>query len=533
MLVAVALILGVWIGRTGFSKGSAGSFTSHADGVQEIDASSKLDMILDYIGSEYVDAIDVDSLLETMLPDLLQGLDPHSTYIPAKDFRAVNDELEGSFSGIGISFNMLTDTINVLEVISGGPSEDVGIMPGDRIVTIDDSVAAGQGWSNEKVITRLRGPEGTKVKVGIKRGSSPQLIEYAITRGEIPVTSIDACYMINDTVGYIKVNKFSRNTGTEFFQGLYKLMDAGAYSFIVDLRGNGGGYMEMAVEMANQFLPTGSPIVSTRGRDPGSVSEFNADAAGGRFQEYGLAVIIDEYSASASEIFAGAMQDNDRGTIVGRRSFGKGLVQRQEVLPDSSAIRITVARYYTPSGRCIQKPYTRGDQSDYQHDFLDRYDRGELYSADSVKLDKSQTFHTAGGRPVYGGGGIMPDVFVPNDTTGYTSYYMSVLNAGLLQRFSFDYFDQNRELLSSAEDVSTLMVRLPDDGTLLQLFAEYAEKEGGVAQRWYYINISRDVIVNQLKALIARNALGIEGYYQVDNLTDPMVRAAVRALQNR
>lgn len=493
------------------------------------DQHSKLSTILQYIQNQYVDELDTDSLLETMFPELMTSLDPHSVYIPAKDLQAVNEDLEGSFSGIGISFNMLTDTITVVEVISGGPSEAVGLMPGDRIMEINDTLVAGKGWSNEKVITRLRGPEGTKVRLGIKRGNSDELHPFEITRGPIPVTSIDAAYMLDDRTGYIKVNKFGRETYEEFLKSAIDLKASGADKFIIDLRGNGGGYMEMAILMANEFLPSGSPIVSTKGRAGYKNQAPLADGTG-RFQNEEIAVLMDEFSASASEIFAGAMQDNDRGLVVGRRSFGKGLVQQQIMLPDSSAIRLTIARYYTPSGRSIQKRYEHGGTKAYQEDLIQRYDRGELFSADSIKIDKSITFHTMTGRPVYGGGGIMPDIFVANDTTDYTQYYARLVNAGVLQKFAFSFNDSHRDLLAKASSPAELTTLLPENDRLLSDLVAFAEKEGIKPDR-SQINKSASLLVNQLKALIARNALGVSAYYQVDNLTDPSVIRALEALR--
>lgn len=517
LLMAAIFVAGIFVGRhVAPGGGTAGS------------GEGKLSAILSHISAEYVDQIDTDSLLETIYPNLLSALDPHSVYIPAEDLATVNDELEGSFSGIGISFNTINDTINVIEVIAGGPSEKIGLMPGDRIVEIDDTIVAGKGWSNEKVISTLRGPEGSKVKLGVKRHTSSKLLTFEITRGEIPVNSVVASYIIEPGVGYLRVDRFGRNTFDEFYTAAHGLRADGAEKLIVDLRGNGGGYMEMAILMANEFLKRGQPIVSTHGRDVSQDNEAVADGTGG-LQEMELTVLMDEYSASASEIFAGAIQDNDRGLIVGRRSFGKGLVQRQIDLDDGSAIRLTTARYYTPSGRSIQKRYEPGGTKAYQADLIERYDRGELFNADSVKLDKSITFHTAGGRAVYGGGGIMPDIFVPNDTTGVTSYYLNVFNAGLLQKFAFDYNDNHRTMLSKVRDTATLLKVIPPDDALLEEFAAYAEKNG-VAQRWHYINISRDLIVNQLKALIARGALGTHAFYEVDNLTDPSTRRALKAM---
>lgn len=518
----------VWIPLTVALAFVGGMLSTKGLFVQDRSASgnNKLNTLLNIIGHEYVDAVDTDSLMETMYPQLLSGLDPHSVYIKAEDLEAVNSELEGSFSGIGITFNMLNDSINVLEVLSGGPSEKVGLLAGDRIVTINDSVVAGKKWSNEKVMSWLRGESGTKVRLGIRRSTSPELLPFEVTRGPIPVTSIDASYLIDDVTGYIRVNKFGRTTYDEFYTDMVKLRDAGAKRYVVDLRGNGGGFMEMAVMMANEFLPAGQLIVATHGRDESAESTAVSDG-GGTFQDAELTVLIDEFSASASEIFAGAIQDHDRGLVVGRRSFGKGLVQRQMELPDGSAVRLTIARYYTPSGRCIQKTYTHGENQDYAHEIVDRYNSGEIFNGDSIKHDDSMIFKTDAGRVVYGGGGIMPDIFVPNDTAEITSYYLNVLNKGLLQKFSFDFTDRHRAELKNAGSVNAMLKVLPPDEELLVEFVDYA-KSNGVPARWYYINISRKLIVKDLKALIARDVFGTSAFYKVNNLTDPTV---VRALQ--
>lgn len=489
----------------------------------------KLGEILSLIHRDYVDEVDIDSLIEQSLPDLIANLDPHSNYIPAKDLKAVNDELEGSFSGIGISFTMFTDTITVNEVIPGGPSEKAGILPGDRIVSINDSTVAGMGIPQTDIVKRLRGMKGSTVKLGVRRSTSKKPLTFEVTRGDIPLNSVDAAYMIDSITGYIKVNKFGRTTYDEFLSGLARLTSRGATNFVVDLRGNGGGFLEMAIMMANEFLPAGAPIVETRGRHEGENTAIASDG-NGSFQNAGLVVLLDEYSASASEIFAGAMQDNDRALIVGRRSFGKGLVQRQVTLPDSSAIRLTVQRYYTPSGRCIQKDYRLGERGAYEQDISNRYEHGEFFASDSIHLNKDVEYRTLGGRKVYGGGGIMPDVFVPNDTVGISSYYINVLNAGLLQKFAFQYADRRRAVLSKADTLDDFLRLLPSDDELLQQFVAFASANR-VPARWYYINISQRLIVNYLKALIASDTLGRETYYQVTNRDDTTVQRALLELR--
>ncbi len=517
IVIALSLIGGIWLGLHFSTK------VSHTSGQR------KLDNILGLIESDYVDEVDIDSIIELTIPKLMANLDPHSTYIPASELQAVNEDLDGSFSGIGVSFTMLTDTVTINEVIPGGPSEKVGIMPGDRVITINDSLVAGQGIVDTDIVKMLRGEKGTTVNLGIKRNNSNNLLTFEVTRGDIPVNTVDAAYLINPTTGYVKVNKFGRTTYSEFFTSLVKLKAAGARNFILDLRGNGGGFMEMAIMMANEFLPANSPIVYTRGRNDDDESRVFSDGTGS-FIDSELVVLIDEYSASASEIFAGAMQDNDRALIVGRRSFGKGLVQRQTTLPDSSAIRLTVSRYHTPSGRCIQKDYQLGKRGTYEQEILDRYDHGEFYNSDSIKFNKDLQYTTAGGRTVYGGGGIMPDFFVPNDTAGISSYYINVLNAGLLQRFAFEYSDRYRERLSAAKNVNEILALLPPDDELLQLFVSYAA-QNGIPARWYYINISQGLIVNYLKALIASDIIGRQAYYEVANTIDPAFIQAVTHLE--
>lgn len=518
VIIAVAFAAGLFLGAKLFK------------GENEWNTRVKIGEIMNLISDQYVDDVNTDSILEASIPDILAKLDPHTVYIPASELQATNEVLDGSFGGIGVVFNMMTDTATVVEVVSGGPAEKVGILAGDRIVSVNDSIVAGVKIENEAIRSRLKGPKGTTVKIGIKRSNSDELLSFEVVRGDIPVTAVDAVYMIRPGIGYIKINKFGRTTYMEFMNAMVSLSADGAKQFILDLRGNTGGYMEPAILMANEFLGGGMPIVSTHGRNGNIESDFSGDGQGA-FGNADLVVVIDEGSASASEIFAGAIQDNDRGLIVGRRSFGKGLVQRQIELPDSSAIRLTTARYYTPSGRCIQKPYTPGATSDYELEIFNRYDHGEGFSADSARIDTTKIYSTASGRTVYGGGGIMPDVFVAGDTTGITPYYIKVFNAGLLHRYAFYFTDTHRANLSQANNVEELMAILPQDEVLLNAFVEYARNEGNVPPRWYYINISGDLIVRQLKSLIASDMLGQAALFEVSNEGDQTILKAIRELE--
>ena len=515
LAIALAVVVGIFIGSR---------FTVNKP-VAENDR--KLNAILNLIAQDYVDTTNLKDLIEMSIPEILSNLDPHTSYFSAEELKAATEDLNGSFSGIGISFVLINDTIGVVEVIPGGPSEKVGIMAGDKIVMIDDSVATGPTMSNGEVMKRLRGDKGSKVKLGIKRQNTSKMLSFTVTRGDIPVNTVDAFYMLDKNTGYIKINQFGRHTYDEFITAMASLEEEGAKRYIIDLRGNGGGFMEMAVLMVNEFLPANEPIVFTKGRYKRDDSEVWS-AGNGSFQEAEVAGLIDEFSASASEIFAGALQDNDRGLIVGCRSFGKGLVQKEFVLPDSSAIRLTTARYYTPSGRCIQKDYKEG-MLNYEKELIDRYTHGELYSRDSMKVDKSQVFTTMHGRTVYGGGGIVPDIFVARDTSGMTGYYIEVANAGLLQRYAFNYCNNHRDALNKMEDYNQFLRTAPGDDALVRDFADFAAA-AGIAPRWYYINLSRDVIVTNLKALIARDVFGNQAFYPIYNRNDKTVQAALKAL---
>ena len=515
LFIAAAMIAGIFIGKY------SGNHVLSKE--QE-----KLRTVLKLIETEYVDVIDIDSLLETRFPELLSSLDPHSAYIPASELTGVIEELQGSFSGVGVSFQILNDTVNVLEVIAGGPAEKVGIMPGDRIIKANGISLTGSEVTSDSVFKTLRGEKGSKVELLVKRYNSPDEVAFEVVRGDIPVNSVDVKYMITDEIGYLRVTKFSRNTYMEFYNALNDLKAEGAKKFIIDLRGNSGGFMDQAIYMANEFLPAGRLIVYTKGRRP--ENEYMALSDGnGKFQNSEITVLTNEGSASASEIFSGAIQDNDRGLVIGRRTFGKGLVQNQTELADSSAIRLTVARYYTPSGRSIQKEYERGEASKYDMDLMTRYSNGEFYNIDSIKLDKTKVFSTSNGRTVYGGGGIMPDVFVPEDTTGFSSYYMNVMNNGLIQKYAFSVADKYRQMINGSKDVNRLLKILPRDNTLLNNFVDFAV-ENGVPARWFYINRSRDLLLNQIKAMIARDVVGYPAFIELLNEQDVTVGTAIDLL---
>lgn len=521
ILTPLILMAGICAGLIIGSKMGSGGRMS--------DTQKKIETILGLIDSEYVDSISVDSLLEMSIPDMLSYLDPHSVYVPASELSAVNEDLEGSFSGVGVSFQVLNDTVVVVEVISNGPAEKAGLKPGDRIIKSGKTNLAGVGVTNDDVFKNLRGTKGSKVKLKIMRPGASSPFSLDVVRDEVPVTSVDASYMANDKVGYVKVSKFARNTYKEFMDAVRNLREKGARQLIVDLRANAGGLMDQAIMMANEFLPKDRMIVYTKART--SDNQFQARSYGdGTLQDTELIVLVNEYSASASEIFAGAIQDNDRGLVIGRRTFGKGLVQNQIMLPDSSAIRLTVARYYTPSGRSIQKEYKRGQDGKYDEDLVDRYTHGEFYSADSIKLDKTKKYRTVGGRTVYGGGGIMPDIFVAEDTTQYTSYYFDAMNNGIIQKYSFKVADNYRSFLRGVKLLNDLLLKIPRDEILLTNFVDFAE-QNGQPSAWYYINQSRPLLLNQIKAVIARDILGFGSYIQVLNSNDPTVLKALEIFE--
>ena len=517
--LAVALVAGILIGnRLNRNSGSSLQATSKMN---------KFDAIIDLVQNAYVDSISTDTLIEKTIPQMLKNLDPHTIYIPAKEMVGVEEEMRGNFGGIGVQFSIQNDTVMVVDVISGGPSSKLGIIPGDRIVTVNDTLLAGKDLKNEKVLSKLRGEKGTKVKVGIKRKGIKDLIQVNITRGEIPIYSVDVNYMIDETTGYIKVSRFGEQTYEEFMQGMKELSMQGMKNVIVDLRGNPGGYLTAVIKMVNEFLEKGKLIVYTKGNSQPRKT-FQADAQG-IYRDKGITVIIDDFSASASEIFAGAIQDNDRGWIVGRRSFGKGLVQEQIPFNDGSAVRLTVARYYTPSGRCIQKPYDKGND-EYYKDIMKRAMHGEFQKVDSIKYKDTVKYKTPSGRIVHGGGGVMPDFFVPADTLGYSDYYQKITQKGLVYQYALDFADSHRKELSKFKSAAEFEKYLSQINILNQ-FVAYAEKKG-VKVNHADLKISSKVIENQVKAYVARNIIGEKGFYPIiQNIDKTLLEAIARSRQ--
>lgn len=494
------------------------------EGLSSSEASAKLVYLFDLLRDRYVDTLNLQKLVEDAIPSIVEELDPHSVYIPASDLEEVTEQLEGSFSGVGIQFNIQNDTVMVIQVISGGPSERVGIMPGDRIVMVDDSLFVGKDINNDRVLKTLRGPKGTNVSLGIHRNTSAEMLTFDVTRGDIPVNSVVAQYMEGE-VGYIKIDNFGRNTYNEFFTALIALKARGAKGYLLDFRGNGGGYMEICCAMVNEFLDGNDLIVYTEGKSQERV-DHRADGFG-NFKQVPVVVLIDEWSASASEIFAGAMQDNDRAQIVGRRSFGKGLVQQQFDLYDGSALRLTIARYHTPSGRCIQKPYEMGEGQDYAMDLINRYERGEFYSQDSIHLADSLKYLTKGGRTVYAGGGIMPDYFVPSDTSYVSAYYNKSIS--LLYSFAFQYSDRHRDEVVKYTKFEELD-RYLHSQHLLQDFISYAAPKIGRPSTKELQKSSEDM-ERLIVAYIMRQCKDENYFYQEFNRTDKTYQRGLELLQ--
>ena len=532
-LTVIAVALGIFIGSALTQKANAQRII-YQNGQWSIEP-TKVDRLLQLMESAYVDEINVDSITDEVMSELVQKLDPHSSYIPKEDLEMVNSELAGSFSGIGVQFTIQQDTVRIVAVIAGGPSEGVGVLAGDKLVEVDDSTFTGKKMNNEKVMKTLRGPKGTKVKLGILRAGTSEMLHFTITRGDIPVNSVDAKFIIEskvesqkskDKIGFVRVNKFGENTYREFLTALAELKVQGATRYIVDLRENSGGYMDQAIRMANEFLQRGEMIVYAEGR---AYPRYEAKADGsGRFKDVPLTVLIDDFSASASEIFSGAMQDNDRATIIGRRSFGKGLVQQQMPFSDGSAVRLTVARYYTPSGRCIQKPYTLGEQKDYEKELLERFEHGEQFSADSIHLNDTTTYRTKKGRIVHGGGGIMPDIFVGRDTTLNTPWYTKCVNLAFTYQFAYQYTDKHRKELAKYKDWQSLEQYLNSRNILREFVAFAAEKD--VAPNEEQIAKSKPLITRLLNAYIVRDVLGDEGFFPLFERDDEITKKAIEVL---
>jgi carboxyl-terminal processing protease len=527
-LTILCLMVGFLIGNAVSNKVNAQRFyIQNGQLFQQPD--SKIDQLLELMNQAYVDPIDVDSITDDVMMELVKRLDPHSAYIPKEDLEMVNSELSASFSGIGVQFSIQNDTIQVVSVISGGPSEGIGVLAGDKIVSVNDSAFTGKTVTNERVMHALRGPKDTQVTIGVVRSGTPEVQSFTITRGEIPVHSVDAKFIIEEKgqkIGFVRVNRFGENTYDEFIAALASLKGKGATAYIVDLRENSGGYMDQAIKMANEFLSKGDLIVYSEGR---AYPRYEARANGsGRFQRDSLVVLIDNFSASASEIFAGAMQDNDRATIIGRRSFGKGLVQQQIPFADGSAVRLTVARYYTPSGRSIQKPYRMGEGEDYAMDLINRFEHGEFYSADSVQIADSTVYYTKKGRIVRGGGGIMPDVFVGRDTTLNTPYFNIVANRAYTYQFAYQYTDRHRKELSQYTDWQSLEKHLLKANWVPE-FVAFA-KEKGVEPNPEQLAKSKPLLVRLVNAYIVRNILNDEGFFPLFERDDDITQRAVEQL---
>ncbi len=529
ILLSLALCIGLLIGNFYANRANYAQRQNEMSLFPQLGRNDKLDALLSLIQNNYYEDVNIDTVVESVIPEILAQLDPHSSYIPKEDLQTVNEDLEGSFYGVGIQFNIQNDTVMIVAVISGGPSERLGILPGDRIVEVNDSAFVGENITNELVLKKLRGKLNTKVRVGIKRNGNKDILKFDITRAEIPLTSVDSWYKIAPKIGYIKVSKFGATTYNEFLTALLSLQKQGCAKYIIDLRSNPGGYLEAATAMVNEFLPKGQLIVYTEGK---TYPRENAYSDGtSSCQNAQVAVLLDEWSASASEIFAGAIQDNDRGVIIGRRSFGKGLVQNQIAFPDSSAVRLTIARYFTPSGRCIQKPFERGKSADYENDIMNRYLRGEFDAQDSIKFNDSLKYETIGGRTVYGGGGIMPDIFVARDTLLNTAYYNKLLNLGYIYQFSFKYADENRSVLKRYKSWTELTQYLKQCD-LLNKMADFAEQKG-VKKNPYSLEKSKPLFQNLLEAYICRDILGDEGFYPVLNSEDNTVKRAVQELEKK
>ena len=512
-IMAVCVVIGIIIG-TFFSNHFSGNRLNVINS-----GSNRLNNLLHLIDDQYVDAVNIDSLVDKAIPQILAELDPHSVYISAKDAAQATDDLKGSFSGVGIEFVIRQDTIHVQNVIQNGPAEKAGLLAGDKIVAVDGKPFVGKQVTNQEAMHRLKGPKDTKVKIGVLRYGSSKVQTFTVTRGEIPTKSVTAAYMLDDSTGYIRIKNFGENTYPEMLIALAKLSQQGFSNLCIDLRDNSGGYLSAAVNMANEFLADKKLIVYTQGRKSPR-QEYRSDGKGS-YQKVPMVVLINEGSASSAEIFAGAMQDNDRATIIGRRSFGKGLVQQQIEFPDHSLIRLTIARYYTPSGRCIQKPYTMGDDKDYEQDLLDRYQHGEFFTQDSIK-HTGPAYHTSIGRTVYGGGGITPDIFVPEDKLGMTSYFKEASMSGLILQFAFTYTDDNRPKLRNFKEMMQLADYL-DSQNMVEQFVSYADKHG-LKRRNLLIKKSHKLLDRVIDSRIIYNMLDEQAWTQFINQDDPVIQ---------
>ncbi len=520
LLMAICTIIGIIIG-TFYANHFSGNRLNIINS-----GSNRLSNLLHIISDQYVDEVNIDSLVDVAIPQILSELDPHSVYINAKQAQMATDDLKGSFSGIGVEFTIRQDTIHIQGVIKNGPAERAGLLAGDKIVSVDGKPFVGKIVTEEEAKHKLKGPKDTKVKIGVVRYGSKKVHMFTVTRSDIPQKSISATYMLDDKTGYIRIKKFSETTYAELLISLAKLSQSGFSNLVIDLRDNTGGFLETAVQMANEFLPKNRLIVYTQGRKQPR-QEFRSDGRGS-YKDIPLVVLINEGAASSSEIFAGAIQDNDRGTIIGRRSFGKGLVQKQMEFPDGSIIRLTTARYYTPSGRCIQKPYTMGDESVYAQDLEERYLHGEFFSQDSIK-HSGPAYHTQIGRPVYGGGGITPDIFIPEDTLGMTSYYKRAAMSGLILQFAYEYTDDNRLQLNKYRSMTDLYDYLKKQN-LVEQFAAYADRHG-LQRRNLMIRKSRNLLDKYINSRIIYNMLDEEAWNEYLNLSDNNVKAALNVFE--
>ena len=521
LLMALCIVVGILIGNFYANHFSGNRLNIINSG------SNRLSNLLHIIDDQYVDKVNIDSLVDNAIPLILSELDPHSVYINAQDAQAATDDLKGSFTGIGVEFNIRQDTIHVQNVIKNGPAERAGLLAGDKIVSVDGKPFVGKIVTNQEAQRRLKGPKDTKVKVGVMRYGSKKVKEFVITRGDIPQKSIAATYMLDEKTGYVRIKSFGETTYPELLIALAQLSEQEFQNLVIDLRDNTGGYLTSAIQIANEFLAKNKLIVYTQGRKSPK-QEYRSDGHGS-YQKIPLVVLINEGSASSSEIFAGAMQDNDRATIIGRRSFGKGLVQQQIGFPDGSIIRLTIARYYTPSGRCIQKPYTTGDDKDYEQDLLTRYQHGEFFSHDSIK-HSGPAYYTGNGRVVYGGGGITPDIFVPEDTLNVTSYYKEASMSGLILQFAFTYTDDNRPKLNNFTEMMQLANYLVKQNTV-DKFATYADKHG-LKRRNLMIRKSHKLLERYINSRIIYNIMDESAWNQYLNLDDPAINMALKVFHN-